>query len=131
MKIVHYPHPALRHAARPLTAIDKRVERYIAEMLDLMYEGKGLGLAGPQVALPYQIFVMNLEPEQRDKAKAYINPVIMERKGSVEGEEGCLSFPGLFRQGAPGENHPVSGLQPRKPAGRRNGVRPGGSCLAT
>jgi peptide deformylase len=79
-----------------LTAIDKRIERYAAEMLDLMYEGKGLGLAGPQVELPYQIFVMNLEPEQRDKGKAYINPVIMERKGSVEGEEGCLSFPGLF-----------------------------------
>jgi peptide deformylase len=96
MKIVHYPHPALRHPARPLTAIDKRIERYVAEMLDLMYEGKGLGLAGPQVALPYQLFVMNAEPEQRDKGKAYINPVIMERKGSVEGEEGCLSFPGLF-----------------------------------
>src|SRR5437762_6516428 len=96
MKIVHYPHPALRRAARPLTSIDKKVERYIAEMLDLMAEGKGLGLAGPQVALPFQIFVMNLEPEQRDQAKAYINPVIMERRGSVEGEEGCLSFPGLF-----------------------------------
>jgi peptide deformylase len=96
MKIVDYPHPALRHAARPLTAINKKIERYVAEMFDLMYEGKGLGLAGPQVALPFQIFVMNLEPEQRDKGKAYINPVIMERKGSVEGEEGCLSFPGLF-----------------------------------
>src|SRR5260370_11005807 len=39
---------------------------------------------------------MSLEPEQPEQAKAYINPVIMERKGSVEGEEGCLSFPGLF-----------------------------------
>src|SRR5207237_7780702 len=86
MKIVHYPHPALRHAARPLTAINKKIERYVAEMFDLMYEGKGLGLAGPQVALPFQVFIMNLEPEQRDKGKAYINPVIMERKGSVEGE---------------------------------------------
>ena len=38
MKIVHYPHPALRHAARPLTAISKKIERYVAEMLDLMYE---------------------------------------------------------------------------------------------
>jgi peptide deformylase len=96
MKIVHYPHPALRRAARPLTSIDKKTERYIAEMIDLMVEGKGLGLAGPQVALPYQIFVMNLDPEHREMAKAYINPVIMERRGSVEGEEGCLSFPGLY-----------------------------------
>lgn len=96
MKIVQYPHPALRRVAQPVKTIDKKIERYIAEMLDLMAEGKGLGLAGPQVALPYQIFVMNLLPEQRDQARAYINPVIMERRGSVEGEEGCLSFPGLF-----------------------------------
>jgi peptide deformylase len=96
MKIVYYPHPALRHVARPVTTIDRRLERTVAEMVQLMVEGKGLGLAGPQVALPYQIFVMNLEPDQPDKAKAYINPLILERKGSVEGEEGCLSFPGLF-----------------------------------
>src|SRR5438876_11180191 len=96
MKIVHYPHPALRHVARPVTAIDKRIERYVAEMVELMIEGRGLGLAGPQVALPYQIFVMNLEPEHPEKAKAYINPLIVERRGSVEGEEGCLSFPGLY-----------------------------------
>jgi peptide deformylase len=98
MKIVNYPHPALRHVAVPLKAIDKKVHLYIGEMLDLMYEGKGLGLAGPQVALPYQVFVMNLETPDRTKEKAYINPLIIERKGSVEGEEGCLSFPGLFQK---------------------------------
>src|SRR5262249_49207612 len=96
MKIVHYPHPALRRPARPLTSIDKKVERYVAEMLELMTEGKGLGLAGPPDAFAFSIFVMNLQPDQPDQARAYINPVIMERKGSVEGEEGCLSFPGLY-----------------------------------
>jgi peptide deformylase len=98
MKIVNYPHPSLRHPARQLTAIDKKVQLLVGEMLDLMYEGKGLGLAGPQVVLPFQIFVMNLkaDPNQRDAERVWINPVIVERKGSVEGEEGCLSFPGLF-----------------------------------
>jgi peptide deformylase len=38
------------------------------------------------------------DPNQRDKGEAFINPVIMERRGSVEGEEGCLSFPGLFQK---------------------------------
>jgi peptide deformylase len=100
MKIVQYPHPALRHKAVPLTAIDNRVRRYVEEMFELMYQGKGLGLAGPQVALPYQVFIMNLtgDPNQRDQGEAFINPVIMERRGSVEGEEGCLSFPGLFQK---------------------------------
>jgi peptide deformylase len=100
MKIVNYPHPSLRHVAVPLTAIDKKVRLYVGEMLELMYQGRGLGLAGPQVALPYRVFVMNLksDPSQKDEEKVYINPVIGERKGSVEGEEGCLSFPELFQK---------------------------------
>src|SRR5438034_5769115 len=100
MKIVQYPHPALRRVAKPLTGIDEQVRQQIRTMIDLMYEGRGLGLAGPQVALPYQVFVMNLtaDPNQREHEHAYINPVILERKGSVEGEEGCLSFPGLYQK---------------------------------
>jgi peptide deformylase len=98
MKIVQYPHPALRRPARPLTAIDKQVRMHAARMLELMYEHKGLGLAANQVALPYQLLVLNFsgDPEQRDKEGVYINPVILERKGTIEDDEGCLSFPGLF-----------------------------------
>jgi peptide deformylase len=100
MKIVHYPHPSLRHPGRPLTSIDKKVRLLVGEMLDLMYEAKGLGLAAPQVCLPYQVLVMNpsADPNQRDQEGIFINPVILERKGSIEGEEGCLSFPGLYRK---------------------------------
>jgi peptide deformylase len=98
MKIVNYPHPSLRHPGVPVKAIDNRVRSYVQEMLALMYEGKGLGLAAPQVGLPLEIFVMNLkaDPAERETEKAYINPQIIERRGSVEGEEGCLSFPGLY-----------------------------------
>jgi peptide deformylase len=100
MKIVQYPHPALRHRARPLTAIDKKLRLYAGEMLQLMYEARGLGLAAPQVALPFQMFVMNptADPEQRDKEMVLINPVVLERRGTIEGEEGCLSFPGLYQK---------------------------------
>ena len=100
MKIVQYPHPALRYDAVPLTALDEKVRRYAAEMLELMYGAKGLGLAATQVALPYQLFVANFagDPQQKEHERVYINPVILERKGSVEGEEGCLSFPGLFQK---------------------------------
>jgi peptide deformylase len=100
MKIVQYPHPSLRWEARPLTGIDKKVRLLAGEMLELMYASRGLGLAAPQVALPYQLLVMNptADPNQRDQERVFINPVILERKGSVEGEEGCLSFPGLFQK---------------------------------
>src|SRR5256885_878445 len=98
MKIVYYPHPALRHKARPLAAIDKRVQQHAAEMLELMYAARGLALAANQVALPYQMLVLNLsgDPEQRDQEGVFINPVILERKGASEDEEGCLSFPKLY-----------------------------------
>ncbi len=100
MNIVHYPHVALRHPATALTVIDEKVRKAAAAMLDLMYEARGLGLAAPQVALPWQLFVMNSsgDPANKEFEAVLINPAILERKGSVEGEEGCLSFPGLYQK---------------------------------
>ena len=98
MKIVLYPHPALKHRSMPLTSIDKKIHAQVREMFDLMYEAKGLGLAANQVALPYQLLIMNLtaDPKQPDGEEVYVNPVIVERKGSIEEEEGCLSLPKLY-----------------------------------
>jgi peptide deformylase len=100
MKIVHYPHPVLRHKASPVRAIDKSLRLQIGTMKDLMYEAKGLGLAAPQVALPFQLLVMNIsgDPTKPECEEVYFNPVIVERKGLVDDEEGCLSFPGLYQK---------------------------------
>lgn len=101
MKIVRYPHPALRFPARPVPLIDNDIRRLVGQMIDLMLEHHGLGLAAPQVALPYQIFVWRPggEPEQPPgQERVFINPVISDRKGSVEADEGCLSFPGLYQK---------------------------------
>jgi peptide deformylase len=100
MRIVHYPHPALRHPARPVSAVTKQLNIQIGDMMEAMYEAKGLGLAAPQVALPYQLLVMNVsgDPNKKELEEVFLNPVIVERKGSVEDEEGCLSFPGLYQK---------------------------------
>jgi peptide deformylase len=100
LKIVKYPHPALRFESKPLTAIDKEVRLMAGGMLELMYGARGLGLAANQVAWPFQLFVMNAtaNPEQADQQRVLINPVILERKGTIEGEEGCLSFPDLYQK---------------------------------
>jgi peptide deformylase len=97
MKIVTYPHPALRFPSRLIMAIDKEVRLKVGEMLELMYTAHGLGLAANQVAWPFQLFVMNVtaEPERAEHQRVLINPVVIERKGFMEGEEGCLSFPEL------------------------------------
>ena len=99
MKIVHYPHPALRHKSRPITAIDKQLHLNIGGMMEAMYGAKGLGLAAPQVALPYQLLVMNItgDPSKPECEEVFLNPQIVERKGFMEDEEGCLSFPGLYQ----------------------------------
>jgi peptide deformylase len=99
MKIVKYPHPALRVPARPVTAIDEAVRTAAGQMLDLMYKHEGLGLAAPQVALDIQLLVMNFEgdPERKDAEYVAINPVIVEAKGVLNDREGCLSFPGLYQ----------------------------------
>jgi len=100
LKIVRYPHPALRYPARPVTVVDQQLRSIVAQMLELMYEHHGLGLAAPQVALPYQVFVMNPsgDPKQPELECVCINPELSEHQGMVEAEEGCLSFPELFQK---------------------------------
>lgn len=98
-KIVNYPHPALRHKAKPVLAIDKELHLNIGEMKEQMYLAKGLGLAAPQIALPYQLLVMNItgDANKPEAEEVFLNPRIVERKGFMEDEEGCLSFPGLYQ----------------------------------
>ena len=99
MKILKYPHPALRVAAKPILAINKDVHLAAAGMIDLMYSHEGLGLAATQVGLEFQLLVMNFEgdPARKDMEYVAINPVIVESKGTVNDREGCLSFPGLYQ----------------------------------
>lgn len=96
MKIVTYPDPVLLQEAEPLETVDDEVRERVSEMFRLMYEARGIGLAGNQVDWPVQVFVINLaaDPEGGQEA-VFINPKIVSKKGRVVAEEGCLSIPGL------------------------------------
>lgn len=99
MDVVLYPHPALKIPAAPVLRVDKILREQIENMFKLMYATNGIGLAGPQVELPYRLFVMNYtgDKSKTDKEMVFINPVIVHRGGRlVSDEEGCLSFPGIF-----------------------------------
>jgi len=98
LRIVPYPHLALRYPSRPVTQIDDDLRTKVRAMFELMYESRGIGLAANQVALPYRFFILNLtaDPEQKDKEQVFINPEIVKRHSSIEDEEGCLSFPGIY-----------------------------------
>lgn len=99
MKIVQYPHPALRAKCKPLTALDEGIRTTASTMLELMRAADGLGLAAPQVGLDYQLVVMSIPTgeEEPDIEVVAINPVIVETKGAEKDREGCLSFPGLYQ----------------------------------
>lgn len=98
LKIVRYPHPALRWESKPLKRVDAELRAIVRQMFELMYEARGIGLAANQVALPYQLFVLNLtgDSQQTDQERVFVNPVIEKRKGNDEEEEGCLSLPEVF-----------------------------------
>ena len=98
LHIVKYPHPVLRHESRPIRRVDKELRQIVGEMLELMYEDNGVGLAANQVGLPYRLVVINTEPDSRapENELVLINPVIVRKSGHEEKEEGCLSLPGIY-----------------------------------
>ncbi|MCO6045741.1 peptide deformylase [Aeoliella sp. ICT_H6.2] len=97
LSIIHYPHPTLRHKSQPIRRVDRELKTWVAEMFDLMYEHEGVGLAANQVDLPYRMFVMNPtgNSQEKDAEQVLINPVLSKMKGQQEGNEGCLSIPGV------------------------------------
>jgi peptide deformylase len=64
-----------------------------------MYREKGVGLAAPQVAVPWRIFATDhgsRESSPEPQPRVWINPRIVDPVGETVYEEGCLSFPGIY-----------------------------------
>ena len=92
LKITHYPDPVLRKTCQPVTAFDDQLRRIAARMLELMREGKGVGLAASQVGLLVRMFVSNPTGEPGHDLIA-VNPELSDLTGTSEAEEGCLCLP--------------------------------------
>ncbi|MEK7291270.1 MAG: peptide deformylase [Planctomycetota bacterium] len=95
MNILIYPDPLLRQKAKPLTEINKEVHQKVEEMIELMYEANGIGLAAPQVGWSVRLFIIDADGDKNEE-KVFINPTIIEETGELNKEEGCLSFPGIM-----------------------------------
>ncbi|HMP78621.1 MAG TPA: peptide deformylase [Pirellulaceae bacterium] len=97
LKIVQFPHPTLRHRSKPLRRVDQKIKEIVAEMFELMYAAKGVGLAANQVGLPFQLFVVNTAGDPLSGEElVFINPILSSPQGQATAEEGCLSLPGVF-----------------------------------
>ena len=93
MEIKKMGEPVLKEICAPVERIDKKLKHLLDDMAETMYAKEGVGIAAPQVGVPIRVAVIDI-----DKKKKYelINPVIVEREGSIVDQEGCLSFPGMF-----------------------------------
>ena len=103
LDILSYPDPSLRAISEPVRELTPEIRQLAADMLETMYDAKGVGLAAPQVGRPLRMLVM-------DPAVAYdgreprvvINPEL-ELLGEkiVSEQEGCLSVPLNYRADVP------------------------------
>ena len=93
-RVVCYPDPVLRKKAKLVAEIDGEVRRRAREMIDIMYDAVGVGLAAPQVGWSARIITLNTTGEPEDEG-VFVNPRIARSEGEVTEEEGCLSLPGI------------------------------------
>ena len=100
MDIVKYPDPVLRRGGQNVEVFDQKLADTAAEMLEAMYQYRGVGLAAPQVGLEINLLVLNPSGEDSEKSQemALVNPRVTARKTLEWGEEGCLSFPGIYAE---------------------------------
>jgi peptide deformylase len=95
LNILEYPDPRLRTKAQPVDVVDDDLRRLAADMLETMYAAPGIGLAATQVDVHRRMLVADTSEEQ-DTPHIFINPEILERRGTEVMEEGCLSVPGFY-----------------------------------
>ena len=86
--------PVLRQKARPVDQFDEHLSRLAADMHATMIEAAGVGLAAPQVGVLKRLFTWEVDDET---GGAVVNPQLRDASEELqEGDEGCLSFPGLY-----------------------------------
>ena len=97
LPVLKYGHPALRQRGSRIEKITPEIAQLIADMFETMYAAPGVGLAAVQVGVSKRLFVMDCsggkDPDQRI---VMVNPEVLHVEGNQNGEEGCLSFPGIF-----------------------------------
>lgn len=79
----------LRKKSRSIDKINDRILILIEDMKETMYEAHGVGLAAPQVGILKRVVVIDIG----EGPIVLINPEIVESRGSILDEEGCLSIP--------------------------------------
>jgi peptide deformylase len=83
--------PILRTAAEPVVTFDKELQTLVKDLTETMLDAPGVGLAAPQLGVSLRVFTYDVD----DVVGHLINPSLDLSEEEEEGDEGCLSFPGL------------------------------------
>lgn len=95
--VVVYPHQILTTPTRPVDPDGEDLRELVRDMIETMHAEAGVGLAANQVGDDRRLLVLDMSGgEDPDQVQVLINPEIVETHGKQQGEEGCLSFPGIF-----------------------------------
>lgn len=90
-----FPDPVLKQKALPVKEFDEKLAELADNMLETMYEERGIGLAAVQVGVLKQLVVVDLKSGEEDislrEPRVFVNPHIVEKSGETISEEGCLS----------------------------------------
>ncbi|MCV2509131.1 MAG: peptide deformylase, partial [Neisseriaceae bacterium] len=95
LNVLKYPDENLHIVAEQVKEVDEEIKTLISDMFDTMYELNGVGLAATQVDRHVRVVVIDVS-EERNQPQVFINPKIIASEGEIEGEEGCLSVPGIY-----------------------------------
>ena len=96
LPILQYPDPRLHKVAKPIAQVDDRIKNLVDDMLETMYDAKGVGLAATQVDVHERLVVIDAS-EERNKPLVLINPEIIRTSDEmIIWEEGCLSVPTIY-----------------------------------
>jgi len=83
--------PVLTTPAELVVNFDKELRILVEDLTQTMHDAPGAGLAAPQIGVSLQVFVWDIEEGDGH----LINPTLDLSEDLQDGEEGCLSFPGL------------------------------------
>ena len=95
-EVVQFPDPRLKKVSEPISEITDEIRELARDMIDVMYDEPGIGLAAPQVGAAVRLFVIDTEWSDEENGKnpaVVINPEISDRAGRITWDEGCLSVP--------------------------------------
>ena len=98
--ILTEPNKILRQVSLPVEKVGNEERQLMDDMLETMYDAKGIGLAAIQIGVPKRIIVMDIGNRDKEKEPMYfVNPIIKNKNSDHSTyEEGCLSVPNQFAE---------------------------------